>query len=102
MNRIRWGGLDSKDFKVITTYETCCYCKPNLEYYRGILEAFSMDPEECLMIGNDVSEDLSIRKLGVKTYLVTDTMENKKNLPLDSDYIGTLDELLKFVEMIEK
>ena len=100
MNRIRWAGLDAEDFKVITTYETCTYCKPNPEYFRGILEEFSLDPSECLMVGNDVAEDLSIRSLGVNTYLVTDTMENKKNLPIDAEYMGTLDELLKFIETI--
>lgn len=100
MNRIRWAGLDAEDFKVITTYETCTYCKPNPEYFRGILEEFSLDPSECLMVGNDVAEDLSIRSLGVKTYLVTDTMENKENLPIDTEYMGTLDELLKFIETI--
>ena len=100
MNRIRWAGLDAEDFKVITTYETCTYCKPKPEYFRGILEEFSLDPSECLMVGNDVAEDLSIRSLGVKTYLVTDTMENKKNLPIDAEYMGTLDELLKFIETI--
>lgn len=100
MNRIRWAGLDAEDFKVITTYETCTYCKPNPEYFRGILEEFSLEPSECLMVGNDVAEDLSIRSLGVKTYLVTDTMENKKNLPIDAEYMGTLDELLKFMETI--
>ena len=100
MNRIRWAGLDAEDFKVITTYETCTYCKPNPEYFRGILEEFSLDPSECLMVGNDVAEDLSSRSLGVKTYLVTDTMENKKNLPIDTEYMGTLDELLKFIETI--
>ena len=100
MNRIRWAGLDAEDFTVITTYETCTYCKPNPEYFRGILEEFSLDPSECLMVGNDVAEDLSIRSLGVKTYLVTDTMENKENLPIDTEYMGTLDELLKFMETI--
>ena len=100
MNRIRWAGLDAEDFKVITTYETCTYCKPNPEYFRGILEEFSLDPSECLMVGNDVEEDLAIRSLGVKTYLVTDTMENKKNLPIDTEYMGTLDELLKFIEIL--
>ena len=100
MSRIRWAGLDAEDFKVITTYETCTYCKPNPEYFRGILEEFSLDPSECLMVGNDVAEDLSIRSLGVKTYLVTDTMENKENLPIDTEYMGTLDALLKFMETI--
>lgn len=100
MNRIRWAGLNASDFRVITTYEDCVYCKPNPEYFRMILEEFRLDPEECLMVGNDVEEDLSIRSLGVKTFLVTDTMENKKNLPVSSEYAGTLDELLKFVESV--
>ena len=102
MNRIRWAGLVAEDFKVITTYETSTYCKPNPEYFRRILEEFSLDPSECLMVGNDVEEDLAIRSLGVKTYLVTDTMENKKDLPVKSDYIGTLEELLKFIETVGK
>ena len=53
-----------------------------------------------LVAGNDVEEDLSIRSLGVKTYLVTDTMENKKNLPVESEYVGTLAELLDFVKLL--
>ena len=100
LNRIRWAGLDADDFKMITTYETCTYCKPNPKYFRNILEEYYLNPAECLMVGNDVGEDLSIRTLGVKTYLVTDTMENKKNLPIESEYTGTLDELLQFVENI--
>jgi len=100
LNRIRWAGLDADDFKMITTYETCTYCKPNPKYFRNILEEYCLNSAECLMVGNDVGEDLSIRTLGVKTYLVTDTMENKKNLPIESEYTGTLDELLQFVENI--
>lgn len=100
MNRICWAGLDAEDFRVITTYEDCVYCKPNLEYFRMIMEKFDLNPAECLMVGNDVEEDLSIRKLGVKTFLVTNTMENKKNLPIETEYMGTLDELLKFIESI--
>lgn len=97
LNRIQWAGLEAEDFELITTYEDCCYCKPNIEYFRQILEQFGMNPAECLMAGNDVEEDLVIRELGVKTFLVTDTMENKKELPIVSDYTGTLEELLNFV-----
>ena len=100
MNRIRWAGLDAKDFRTITTYEDCSYCKPGLEYFQGILEEFELDPKECLMVGNDVEEDLAVRKLGVKTYLITDSMENKKNLPVDTDYKGSLGDCLEFVQAL--
>ena len=101
MNRIKWAGLDAEDFELITTYEDNCYCKPNVDYYRTILEQFHLRPEECLMVGNDVEEDLAIRKLGVKTFLVTDTKENKKDLPIESDYQGSMEELFAFVESLE-
>ena len=78
MNRIRWAGIDAEDFEVITTYETYHYCKPNPKYFQEVMEEFGLDPKECLMVGNDVQEDLTIRSLGVKTYLLTDTLENKK------------------------
>ena len=98
MNRIDWAGLDPEDFKIITTYEDHVYCKPNPEYFRQILEQFELDPSECLMVGNDVEEDLAIRALGVPVFLITDTMENKKNLPIDFGngeeaqyYIGSAD-----------
>lgn len=98
MNRIRWAELDAEDFEVITTYEDYHYSKPNPLYFQEVMDQFHLDPKECLMVGNDVEEDLAIRKLGVKTYLVTNTMENKKNLPIDSDYVGTLEELYEFLE----
>ena len=53
------------------------------------------------MVGNDVEEDLVIRKLGVKTFLVTDTMENRKGMDFETDYEGTLEELLEFVRGLE-
>lgn len=98
LNRIRWAGLDANDFEIITTYEECRFCKPSIEYFSNIIRQFNLDPKECLMVGNDVSEDLVVRDLGVKTYLVTDTMENRRNLPLKTDYKGSLEDLLKFVE----
>lgn len=97
LNRIRWAGLNAEDFEVITTYEDYHYTKPNVNYFKELMERFGLKPEECLMVGNDVEEDLPIRELGVKTYLVTDTMENKKNLPINSDYQGTMDELYDFL-----
>ena len=94
------GRLDAGDFKEITTYEECRFCKPNPEYFRQILEKFDLDPAQCLMVGNDVEEDLAIRSLGVSTYLVTDTMEDRKGLPFESEYTGTLKDLLLFIRKL--
>lgn len=101
MNRIRWAGIDAEDFEVITTYETYHYCKPNPKYFQEVMEEFGLNPKECLMVGNDVQEDLTIRSLGVKTYLLTDTLENKKNIPLEeveTEYKGTMEELYEWFQ----
>lgn len=100
MNRIQWAGLHAEDFRIITTYEDQYYCKPNVEYFRAILEQFQLDPAECLMVGNDVEEDLAIRALGVQTFLLTDTMENKKNISYETEYSGSMSDLLAFVSAL--
>ena len=76
-NRIRWAGLRPEDFAYFTTYENSRYCKPNLDYYREILEKLSLKPEECLMVGNDVGEDMVAEQMGMKTFLLTDCLINK-------------------------
>lgn len=99
LNRIKWAGINAEDFEEITTYETYHYSKPNLLYYRELLDRFGLNPAECLMIGNSTEEDLCIRALGVKTCLVTDCLENPKNLPLTADYTGSLQELTKDIQL---
>ena len=69
------------------------------KYYEEILERFQLDPAECLMAGNDVRDDLPARKLGIRTYLVTDCLENAGDLPAKADETGTLEELLESVKM---
>lgn len=95
--RIRWAGLDEKKFRFITCFEDMHYCKPNTEYYGEILQRLNKKPEECLMVGNDVEEDLAASKLGIKVFLILDYIINRNNLPLPSDYIGTYDDFYKFV-----
>ena len=77
--RINWAGLNSKDFELVTTYENSSYSKPNIEYYLQILNKLGVDASDCLMVGNDVNEDMVAIKLGIKVYLVTDCLINKNN-----------------------
>ncbi|MDR1961048.1 MAG: HAD family hydrolase, partial [Gracilibacteraceae bacterium] len=56
--RMRWAGLREDDFILVTAYENFRHCKPNPSYYREILEKIGRLPTECLMVGNDVDEDL--------------------------------------------
>ena len=99
-NRIRWAGLNPSDFDDITTYETSCYCKPNLAYYQSILDRHNLVSQETMMIGNDVQEDLISKQLGLTTFLVTDCLLNRKEEEIITDYQGSLSDLLEFIKKI--
>ncbi|MBQ1492474.1 MAG: HAD family hydrolase, partial [Blautia sp.] len=75
-SRIRWAGLTPEDFELITTYDNSTTCKPNPAYYLEILEKTGLRPEECLMVGNDVGEDMVAETLGMKVFLLTDCLIN--------------------------
>lgn len=91
--RLEWAGVGDISFKLITSYENCCFCKPHREYYLDIADKIGREPEECLMIGNDVEEDLAAATIGMKTYLVTDCLINAKNMEIKADYTGSLTDL---------
>ena len=96
-NRMRWAGLDQEDFLLYTTYENSRHCKPNPDYYRDILSQIGAKPEECLMVGNDATEDLIAETLGMQVFLVTQCLINKENKDISSYPQGDLDALLKFI-----
>ncbi len=96
--RIRWTGLEPSDFELYTTYENSSYAKPNLEYYKEILAKLDVKPEECLMVGNDVNEDMVTEMLGMKVFLMTECIINRDNKEISSYPQGGFKELLKFLD----
>lgn len=70
-SRVRWAGLETGAFELITTYENSRYCKPNPLYFTEITEKLSMDPAETLMVGNDTSDDTGAAKAGMEVFILT-------------------------------
>ena len=101
-SRIRWAGLTPEDFIHITTYENSSFSKPNPAYYREILEKLSLTPEECVMVGNDVGDDMPAGELGMQTFLLTDCLINPKNADLSSWPHGGFPELSAFLAQLSK
>jgi len=95
--RIAWAGLNKNDFSHITTYENSNFCKPNLKYYEHILNILGAKAEECLMIGNDIAEDMVTENLGIKTFLLTDCLINKTGEDISKYNHGTFDDLIEFI-----
>lgn len=95
VERMSWVGLTADDFEYITTYENSSYCKPNPKYFADILEKLNLKAEDCLMVGNNTVEDMAAQKVGIKTFLVTDALENEKNIDISAFDNGSLEEFYK-------
>lgn len=96
--RIAWAGLSPDDFELYTTYENSRFCKPNPDYYRDVMNALGVSPEECLMVGNDVVEDMVAQTLGSRVFLLTDNLINPKNADISAYPHGSWDELLAYIK----
>ncbi len=96
-SRIKWLEIEPSEFEWVTTMENSHYSKPKLAYYQEVLNQLQLDPAVCLMVGNDVEEDMGISELGVETYLITNHLINKKNLSITPTHQGTFDDFYQFV-----
>ncbi len=95
--RLDWAGLDPDDFSYITTYENSHYCKPNLMYYKEVFAQTSLDPEKCLMVGNNVAEDMIAANLGCDVYLITRNLINPAGVDIAQYKHGDLTDLLEYL-----
>ncbi len=98
LQRIRWAGLEPQDFQWITTYENTSFCKPNPDYYREILKNCNLQPEQCIMVGNDTTEDLAAAKLGIPVFLLTDCLLDKAHVDVGEIPHGSFRELKEFLQ----
>ena len=98
LTRLHWTGLGKDDFEFITAYDTDSYCKPSPDYYRTILNRLGLEAEECLMIGNDIAEDmLAASSVGINCYLLTDCVEKSG----EYEWNGAQGSFAEMVEMLK-
>lgn len=95
--RIDWAGLKPDDFEFYTTYENINCCKPNPDYYIEVAKRIGVSPEECLMVGNDVGDDMSAQATGMKVFLITDCLINSSGEDISKYPNGSFDELMEYI-----
>ena len=95
-----WAGLSSEDFECYTTYENSHYCKPNPKYYEEVVTGMELQPNECLMVGNDVTEDMIAETIGMKVFLLTDCLINKENKDISNYPNGSFRELMDYIKSL--
>ncbi len=98
-NRVKWAGLQMSDFELVTTYENIGFTKPAPEYYKEVCSRLGVNPDECLMVGNDVDDDMVTERLGMQTFLVTDCLINNSGKDISRYPQGTLDDLMRFLNV---
>lgn len=98
--RIAWAGLSTDDFELFTTYENSSYAKPSLEYYKFVCGQMGLSPEECLMVGNDVSDDMVAEKLGMKVFLLTDHLVNREGADISVYPNGSFEALCEYIDSL--
>ncbi len=98
--RMAWVGLTPADFAHVTHYTNSHFCKPNTAYYEEILATIGKTPEECLMIGNSVPEDMIAEKLGIAVYLINDHIENPNGDSTARFVQGSLADFLAYAKSL--
>lgn len=99
-SRMNWAGLSPDDFEMYTTYENIGCSKPSLEYFRKVAETIGVEPENCLMVGNDVDDDMVAEKLGMKVFLLTDNLINKSGTDISAFPNGDFDALNSYLDQL--
>lgn len=100
--RIKWAELEVEDFMHISTFENSKYTKPNLKYYLEILKLTNTSIEECIMVGNDVDDDMVVKDLNMKTYLITDCLINNSNQDIKNYLNGDFNDFYSYIKSLIK
>ena len=100
LERISWLGLSALDFDYITSYDNSTFCKPNPQYYLEICEKIGVRPENCIMLGNDESDDMKgASQAGMRCFLITDHRIMSNNFVWTGER-GTFKQALNLIERL--
>lgn len=98
MMRLSFLDLKIDDFDFVSDYSNSSFCKPNPNYFRNILERFSLLPDEVVLFGNDYVEDGDCASsLGIRTYLIDGCLLHKEKSLKDYPVIK-MDEVIPTLE----
>jgi HAD superfamily hydrolase (TIGR01662 family) len=96
-HRLDWAGVLDFPFKLITSYENSHFCKPNPRYYQEILDELDCRPEEAIMVGDDLENDIEpASQLGLRTYWIMNP--NREDAIPYPGLRGTLADCLAWVQ----
>lgn len=94
--RMSWVGLTPDDFEIITHYENSSYSKPSKEYFLALLDSLGLEANECIMVGNNINDDiLPAEAVGITTFAVDEYLMGNADL---APRKGSFDDMMDFLE----
>ncbi|SDY30669.1 haloacid dehalogenase superfamily, subfamily IA, variant 1 with third motif having Dx(3-4)D or Dx(3-4)E [Evansella caseinilytica] len=100
-HRLQWADVADIPFDLVTVYEESTYTKPHAEYYMEICSRLDVRPEDCIMVGNDIQEDMVASEIGMKTFLVEGYVIDRGEPHYRIDDRGTLEALFRKLQRKE-
>ncbi len=73
--RMAWAGIENFRFELVTHIDNMSFVKPRAEYYFQICKKIGEVAGDCLMVGNDLMNDMVAGTAGMKTFLTTEAGE---------------------------
>lgn len=98
VQRMRWGGLDPDAFDYITHMDAFHACKPNPVFFQELCQVIGVPPTRCVMVGNDVHDDMPAASLGIATFLAKEFILRADHPAPPPRAEGSLEDLLHLIE----
>lgn len=98
MSRLNWAGISDFQYALVTSYEVMHFCKPHAGYYREILNILDVKVHQCLMVGDDIKNDLPALSIGIRTFLVTNFIKNLEKKKYATTLQGSLRDFRKMLK----
>lgn len=93
--RMRCCGIDPARFDFIPGMEYMHHSKPNPLFFQEIADNLGVEPGDCLVVGNDMDEDMCAADIGMKTFFIGLSTED---LSSKVTYSGELKDLITLLE----
>ena len=90
-DRMDWAGVGDLPWELVTSYENMHHCKPYPAYYLEIASRLKVEPQHCLMVGNDLQNDIiPAASACMHTFLVNDDPGRQETGDTRADGAGDL------------
>jgi FMN phosphatase YigB (HAD superfamily) len=94
-DRMNWAGVGDFPWDLVTTYENMYSSKPHPSYYLEVASRIGVNPNNCLMVGNEMENDIiPAVSASMRTYFVTDDVSENSAGGFGADGCGDLSDLI--------